>query len=602
MAAALGDKSLLGKVAPTLHGKGPELSAIRSELNRARILCRAWSATVSEDQRADQAAEFSRQTLMAFSRVIAPRFRLSTSFGEPRCQLDGSASTLAETIGRQAAHLDIVEGLYFIAGLYPLLLPARERSARGAFYTPSALVTRLLQQATEQKVDWRTARVLDPAAGGGAFLINCAVRMRESLMHCAPAFVLAQIESRLLGFEVDARAARLAQIALEILLADLSSECGRAARPMVRVCDTLSAVPSEAFDLVVGNPPYGRITLSQELRRRYARSLYGHANLYGVFTDAALQWTKPGGVIAFLTPTSFLAGQYYAALRGVLAQEAPPAAIDFIHARRGVFDDVLQETLLATYRKGGQRARVQINYLDVSEDQDITVSRNGTIALPCIPTFPWLAPRDPSHGALISRVEKMGQRLADWGYAVSTGPLVWNRFKSQLRSTLDGPSIYPLIWAEAVTSDGQFKFRALKKNHAPYFELKAGDAWLLVQQPCILVQRTTAKEQARRLIATELPVQFIKKHDGVVVENHLNMVRPKGRAKVPLNVVAALLNSRIVDEVFRCMNGSVAVSAYELEALPLPEVEHLDALTQLVARGAERGRIEVECDRLYGLI
>ena len=42
------------------------------------------------------------------------------------------------------------------------------------------------------------------------------------------------------------------------------------------------------------------------MRRRYRRSLYGHANQYGVFTDLALRWTVPGGVIAYVTPTSFL--------------------------------------------------------------------------------------------------------------------------------------------------------------------------------------------------------------------------------------------------------------------------------------------------------
>ena len=31
------------------------------------------------------------------------------------------------------------------------------------------------------------------------------------------------------------------------------------------------------------------------------------------------------------------------------------------------------------------------------------------------------------------------------------------------------------------------------------------DEWLLLDRSCVLLQRTTAKEQARRLIAAELP-------------------------------------------------------------------------------------------------
>lgn len=573
---------------------------LRSELGRARLLCRAWSDTVAEARRADDAAIFARRALEAFALKAAPNHQLSLSFAQPPGRLENAAAQLAETIGRDAAGLPLAEGLHFVTSLYPTLLPARERGLMGAYYTPPALTSRLLDQASEEGVDWRSARVLDPAAGGGTFLVQAAQRMREAMAECEPALVLAQIGSRLLGLELDPSAAGLAQGALEIFLADLSMACGRPIPSLVRARDTLEEPPQAIFDLVIGNPPYGRITLTAEQRQRYSRSLYGHANLYGVFTDIALRWAKPGGLIAYLTPTSFLAGQYYAALRGLLAKEAPPVAIDFVHARRGVFEDVLQETLLAVYRKGESRRRAQIHYLHVTNEREARVTRNGTIGLPAVATAPWLAPRDPEHSALIARVEAMTARLSDWGYSVSTGPLVWNRFKAQLRNKASGKMVHPLVWAEAVTADGHFVFRAQKKNHAPYFKLEPGDSWLLVEQSCVLVQRTTAKEQARRLIAAELPAQFVEKHGGVVVENHLNMVRADSKAKVPPAAVAALLNSRVVDEVFRCMNGSVAVSAFELEALPLPKPRDLKKLNRLIAEGAERARIEAECDRLYG--
>lgn len=112
---------------------------------------------------------------------------------------------------------------------------------------------------------------------------------------------------------------------------------------------------------MVGNPPYGRVTLTPAQRQRFARGLYGHANLYGVFTDIAVRWTKKGGTIAYLTPTSFLSGHYYSALRELMAQEAPPAAIDFVHARRGVFEDVLQETLLAVGRSAAARLDARLS-------------------------------------------------------------------------------------------------------------------------------------------------------------------------------------------------------------------------------------------------
>lgn len=580
--------------------KAPNLEPIRIELSRARFVARAWSETIPETRRTGQAALFARAALEVFAGATVPGFKLTAPFVAVRGKLGTTALQLARSMGRQAAALPVIEGCHALTSLYTTLLPGRERSALGAFYTPPALTQRLLDLAEEGGVDWKTARVLDPASGGGAFLLEAAARMRASLQGSEPAFILAQLGARLSGMELDPHAASLSQIALEIALADLAQASGRDVPVFIKVGDTLGAEPSPIYNLVVGNPPYGRVTLTAPQRARFSRSLYGHANLYGVFMDIALRWTRPGGVIAYLTPTSVLGGQYYAALRQLLAEEAPPVAIDFVHARKGVFEDVLQETLLALYQKGGARTRFQVHYLNVDSERQARLKKNGSVALPEDASTPWLAPRDPGHVPLIKAAEGLSSRLADWGYGVATGPLVWNRFKPQMRPRA-GCGLHPLIWAEAVTADGRFVFRADKKNHAPFFKPERGDDWLIVDQSCVLVQRTTAKEQQRRLIAAELSQAFIETHGGVIVENHLNMVRAIGTPKVSPAAVAAILNSDIIDQVFRCISGSVAVSAFELEAIPLPPASAMPAIERLVSGGASRAAIEKALRGLYGM-
>jgi adenine-specific DNA-methyltransferase len=572
----------------------------RAELSRARQLARKWAATVPETRRPDYVGAFAMRALLGYATIVAPDVVVgvgSINFG---VGLDAAAADLARSIGRAAGKLSQLEALHHVTSLYASLLPERYRGKAGAFYTPPCLAARLLDQAEEAGIDWSHAKVLDPATGGGVFLVHAATRMLTALKDCEPRFALRQMAHRLRGLELDPNAAALAQVSLEVVLARVIKAAGGGAPSFVRVCDTLEEPTKPSFDLVVGNPPYGRVTLTNEARKRYARSLYGHANLYGVFTDAALRWTKKGGLIAYLTPPSFLAGQYYSALRGLLAHEAPPVAIDFVHARKGVFEDVLQETLLAAYRKGSATRPAQIHHITVTNELTADVTRNGTMDLPVPATRPWLAPRLPEHSALIARVETMPHRLIHWGYTVSTGPLVWNRHKKQLRQQT-GPGVHPLVWAESVTADGRFLYRADKRSHAPYFKVERNDRWLLVTGPCVLVQRTTSKEQARRLIAAEMPADFVSVHSGVVVENHLNMVRAPGTPKVSSEVLAALLNSGVVDQLFRCMSGSVAVSAFELEALPIPAPTELAALTALVAGRASRDSIDAECRRLYGL-
>ena len=54
----------------------------------------------------------------------------------------------------------------------------------------------------------------------------------------------------------------------------------------------------------------------------------------------------------------------------------------------------------------------------------------------------------------------------------------------------------------------------------------------------------------------------------------------------------------MVDQVFRCISGSVAVSAFELEALPLPSSEQMTALEPLIEKGDVAG-FEEALARLY---
>lgn len=572
--------------------------ASRDILADGLVMARALADSLEPDQRLPTARGFLHATIKAYWNVRRANMPASWSLQHlppsiETAPISESAVALAESIGAAAADLDGMEASYQIGILYTAMMPGPVRANLGAYYTPPALCERLLDMATEAGADWRSARVLDPACGGGAFLSPVASRMAQSLGDCSARIALKNIVLRLHGFELDPFAAWMSHVFLEETLSPLCVAAGTRLSAVVDVCDSLEQEPDDVgFDLVVGNPPYGRITLSAALREKYRRSLFGHANLYGVFTDLALRFTRPGGVIAYVTPTSFLAGEYYKSLRGLLAREAPPASIDFITERRGVFADVLQETLLAAYRRGGTPDVGQVHFISPAPHGRFKTTAAGSFRLPEPPDQPWLVPRTKAQSKLVRGIKAMPQRLPDYGYKVSTGPLVWNRHKSSLRDK-PGRGTYPLIWAESVRADGTFAFRAEKRNHKPYFKPEPGEEWVVTDFPCVLLQRTTAKEQSRRLIAAELPQSFIDTHGAVVVENHLNMIRPvNGKPKISAAVLAALLNTEVVDQLFRCINGSVAVSAYELEALPLPGPEAMARLSRLVKRKASRDTLE----------
>jgi len=577
-------------------------------LESGKVMARAVAGALDTKKRLTLARRFCASVIQTYwfdsQREYDSLWALPNHFlPRPNTYLEEPAASLADAMGRAAARLDPIKASYLIGVTYTAMLPDDTRSRLGVYYTPPGLTARLLDMATLAGVDWTSCRVLDPACGGGAFLAPVAAKIVAESRGLSPRQLVKAIGERVRGFEIDPFSAWASQVFLEATLMKLCRAAGERLPTVVEICNSLLRPAGDSpYDLVIGNPPYGRVTLNAEVRERFQRSLYGHANLYGLFTDLAVQLTRLGGVIAYVTPTSFVAGEYFKALRTVIANDAAPANIDFVSVRKGVFDDALQETLLATYKRSKTPSDASVHFISPVDYDRVEVEAAGTFTLPVPVGNPWLIPRTADQARLIGRLREMKHRLSDYGYEVSTGPLVWNRHKKQL-SSRPGKGALPLIWAECVTASGTFVFRADKKNHEPYFAPRDGDEWLISRKPCVLLQRTTAKEQNRRLIAAELPRKFLSEHGAVVIENHLNMIRPiNGAPAVPPKVLSTFLNSEVVDKAFRCLSGSVAVSAYELEALPLPPPEALAPIAELIKSGAERPVIEEACTRLFGLL
>ncbi|MGQ0561386.1 MAG: HsdM family class I SAM-dependent methyltransferase [Gemmatimonadota bacterium] len=533
------------------------------------------------------------------------------AFGIPRTQaprgsdvgdfvLTEAEDEVAAAMAQDAAAHDFETATYLISSTYTGVLPSEYRARFGIFFTPPALVNRLLDLVEGTGIEWSKARVLDPACGGGAFLAPVAERIIRSSKAEHLEAISDRVAKQLRGYEIDSYLGWLSTQFLRFQLV----RYGLPRKFSSSVCsgDALDHTnEANTYDLVIGNPPYGRTTLSPVHREVFARSLYGHANLYGVFTDLAVRLTRSNGVIAFVTPASFLSGEYFKNLRYLLAAQAPPIAIDFVSDRSGVFAGVLQETVMIVLKKQPrQKASVVVSHATPSGlESPLEIRGAGPHRIPDGPG-PWILPRAPKLRQVAERAAECQFTLKDLGVSVSTGPLVWNRHKDQLKSDAH-PGTLPLIWSECVLP-GRFVFRALKKNHAPFFELRPRQSHLVTRESCVLVQRTTATEQRRRLIAAVLPGTFVADHGGVVVENHPNIVRG-GSPLFPLDLeaVAVFLNSNVADALLRCISGSVAISAFEIEQMPIPTRGILTDISDAIRAGRSRDDFDALIAETYGV-
>jgi adenine-specific DNA-methyltransferase len=486
--------------------------------------------------------------------------------------LGPEVDAIAASLGSDLASLPVTTAAAEIGRLYCFLLPLKHRGANGVFYTPAPLVSRLLDDAEPAGHDWAVGKVIDPSCGGGAFMVDATGRMVKALAGADPAIVVASVSARLRGWDLDPFAAWLSHLCVEAVLLPHVIASGKRLGAVTETRDSLAEWDGHegAYGLVMGNPAFGKVKDNIGLRKRFRRSLFGHPNLYGLFTDLAVHLAAPdGGVIAYLTPTSYLGGQYFKALRRLLGEEAPPVSIAIVESREDVFEEVLQEVALSVFRRGPGGKPASCSVIHVEPD-GLRVEVAGSFLPPANPEASWLMPRSAADAPFVERMLSMPSRLADWGYSVSTGPLVWNRKKAKLHNDARKGSV-PVVWAEAVCGQGKFRLKPEKRNHAAFYSPSGPRDSNLVSAPCLLLQRTTAKEQDRRLISAALPASVIKTHGSVAVENHLNMILAvKPKPAVPMNVLSAFFASETADRVIRCINASVALSASEIEAMPLP--------------------------------
>ncbi|MGH2967816.1 MAG: Eco57I restriction-modification methylase domain-containing protein [Solirubrobacteraceae bacterium] len=466
---------------------------------------------------------------------------------------------------------------------YVCALSAADRYRFGRHYTPKRLADALWTELERTRIAVGDGATVDHASGAGALLIPPLRRFVADQLDADPTLALAAAASRFSGIDNDELAVWLGNAILAAELLPLWARVPeRERQPMPRLLSVGDGLDVErgSASVVVMNPPFGRAALGEEDRRRWSRSLYGHANWYGVFLHAAVERVRPGGLVGAVLPASFLGGAYYQRLRSYLAAEAPLIRLRLIDDRSGVFaSGVLQETCLAVFHRGGTQREVTCSTQRINGSVR-SVSLGRAVLDSRAPDLPWLLPRTSPDSALVRAASRYALRLSHHGWKASTGPLVWNRHRPQISGNKSDGSV-PILWAADVDRGRVARSRARETQR--WLRLRDKDAFMRLSAPAVLVQRTTAPEQPRRLVAAELTAETLSEWGGaVVVENHVNVLRctRPGSALGP-SLLAALLNSAVFDRLFRCLTGTVAVSAYELEALPLPGPDVIEEWAKL---------------------
>jgi len=224
------------------------------------------------------------------------------------------------------------------------LRPAVERRSQGATYTPAPIVRAMLAWAVTQGTP---ARVIDPGAGSGRFLVEAGRRFPRA---------------RLVGVEIDPLAALLARANL--------AATGLGDRAEVILWDFREvALPTIAGpSLYVGNPPYVRHHAIAPAWKRWLRETAARrglrasqlAGLHVHFFLATLERARPGDFGAYITAAEWLDVNYGDVVRRLFLDGLGGVALHLIEPTARPFPDADATGAIACFRVGERPATVRV--------------------------------------------------------------------------------------------------------------------------------------------------------------------------------------------------------------------------------------------------
>jgi adenine-specific DNA-methyltransferase len=461
------------------------------------------------------------------------------------------------------------------------------QDALGQFFTPARAAT--LIASMPRLPESGELRVLDPGAGSGMLSAALVARVLAERPHLPVHVVAVERDSAVLPYLRDTlEACKLAgdgRVTFEIIEGDFIMEStGIASDP--RLTD---------FDLVIQNPPYGKLGASSVHRSAVRKAGVDAPNLYAAFLALAAAALRPKGQLVAITPRSFCNGPYFGAFRSYLLDHITLDRIHVFESRSTVFADtgVLQENVILSGTKDASQGAVILSISNGHEDD----AAHRTVA------YSDMIHSDDPHRFIRIATNEGDIRIAEImlalpctlrevGVDVSTGKVVDFRSRDALLNE-PIPTAHPLIYPGNF-HNGSFLWPREGIRKAQWFvPASPSDKNLLVPEGwyCV-VKRFSAKEERRRIFAALWSP--LEASGPVAFENHLNVFHAQGQGldEEMARGLTLWLNSTFVDQFFRTFSGHTQVNATDLRSLRFPTRDTLRGLGQSTSTWPSQSEVD----------
>lgn len=475
---------------------------------------------------------------------------------------------------------------------YAIVATNEHKKDNGQFFTPSEIAHFMASFTTISK---EKIKILDPGCGVG-ILSTAVIEKIISTSNITKAI-------ELVVFETDVDVLPLAERCFEYLRNWLAK---RNINFTIFLCKNDFILhnsiilnnknnSSEAYDIVVSNPPYFKLPKNDERAIAAKAVIYGQTNIYSIFLLIAAKLLKNDGQLIFITPRSFCSGNYFRSFRNLFFSLVDLKAIHLFNSRKSAFkkDKVLQENIIIS-----AESRKEIN----NSDKKITISTSfgindlhersskqhfltNLINLHSYQKILHL-PSSETDEKIIKIFKTWTGSLSLYSLKISTGPVVDFRSLNMI-SDKKTKNTVPLIWLHNVESMNLRwplkEYKGKKKNQYIINDKKSSSR-LVKNKNYVFLRRFSTKDDNRRLIAAPYFKEQLSNISMLGIENHLNYIyNSESELTVDQTLgLSAILNSRLFDLYFRTFNGNINVSATELNDFPLPDLHLIEMLGQKI--------------------
>jgi len=331
---------------------------------------------------------------------------------------------------------------------------------------------------------------------------------------------------------------------------------------------------ADKYDMVIGNPPYMKISKNAPEATAMSDICYGAPNLYFVFAAMGLFNLKHNGEMVFIIPRSWTSGVYFKKFRQYFLTKGKLEHIHLFVSRNKVFDkeDVLQETIIIKVKKTNEIPNTititssQNNY-DFEKITSLTVPYDLVVSGKDY--YVYLVTNDKEVDVL-KRLHKFVKTLPDLGLRMKTGLTVDFRNRDMLCNEEEKGAI-PLFYAQHIRN-GEVQF-PIQKEYEYILTEKRG----LIQdnKNYLFVKRFTAKEEPRRLQCGIYLARQFSQYTKISTQNKINFIDGlfSEMSECLVYGLYVLFNSTIYDKYYRILNGSTQVNSTEINSMPVPDLD-----------------------------